>query len=226
MVPRLRTAVATVVVFVVASPVAAQSYQGPSRQVSSVENMTPDEIAWHVRAGLNVAAPACRDGDAAAMVARYNVMLGNQRAPLAAARAGVEARLRMRFGAAWRERDDDDMTRLYNHFAAPEAHDAFCATARNLLLDGATVTPAGFYAFARDALPQLEQAFTPQPGPVARARYMPAASGGAPRIAYATNAHVPLAPDGREVADAQRVDKTPPGDPTDDPAPGFSDTAP
>lgn len=192
MVPRLRTAVATVVVFVVASPVAAQSYQGPSRQVSSVENMTPDEIAWHVRAGLNVAAPACRERDA----------------------------------AAWQERDDDDMTRLYNHFAAPEAHDAFCATARSLLLDGATVTPAGFYAFARDALPQLEQAFTPQPGPVARARYMLAASGGAPRIAYATNARVPLAPDGREGADARRVDETPPGDPTDDPAPGFSDTAP
>ncbi|CAN5486626.1 hypothetical protein BH10PSE14_BH10PSE14_29660 [soil metagenome] len=226
MVLYLRTAVAMVAALVVASPAAAQSFQGPSWQAPAGEGMSPDEIAWHVRAGLNVAALACRDRDAATMVARYNSMLSNHRAPLAAARAGVEAKLRVRFGAAWQERDDGDMTRLYNHFAAPEAHDAFCAAARNLLLDSETIAPAEFYAFARYALPQLEQAFAPQRSLVAQARYMLAASDDVPRVAYATNARVPLAPDGREVADMPRVDETTPGDRTDDPAPGFSSTWP
>eukprot|EP01035_Chromulina_nebulosa_P038650 gene38651-52219_t len=177
---------------IVAVPAAAQAAQGSSWEASTGEGLSPDEIAWHVRAGLNVAALACRDRDAKTTVARYNRMLANHREPLAAARAGIEARLRDRFGAAWQAHDDDAMTRLYNHFAAPEAHDAFCAAARDLLRDSEGVAPAAFHAFARYALPQLEQAIAPagntvaptaERSLVAQARYLLAARGDTPRLA-------------------------------------------
>ncbi len=213
MVQPVHTAVAMVAALFVAPPAAAQVAQGSSWAAPAGEGMSTDEIAWHVRAGLNVAALACRDRDAATMVARYNRMLANHRVPLAAARAGVEARLRDRFGTAWQQHDDDAMTRLYNHFAAPEAHDAFCAAARDLLRDSEGVAPAEFQTFARHALPQLEQAFAPdgravapvaERSLVAQARYLLAARDDTPRSAYATNARVPLAP-----LDNQRRDAAP-----------------
>lgn len=194
MVQCMRTAAAIVAALIVAAPAAAQSWGPTSSDLSS------DEAAWHVRAGLNVAALACRDADAGTMVAQYNNMLANDRAPLAAARAGVESAYRARFGAAWQARDDDDMTRLYNHFATPEAHDAFCAAARELLRDSETVEPGEFYAFAGYALPRLEQALAPP-------RYTLAASDDAPRVAYATNARVPLAPLDDRVTYAPREER-------------------
>jgi hypothetical protein len=221
---------------IVAVPAAAQVAQGSPWEASAGDGLSPDEVAWHVRAGLNVAALACRDRDAATMVARYNRMLTKQRGPLAAARAGVEASLRARFGVAWQERDDDAMTRLYNHFAAPEAHDAFCAAARDLLRDGEGVAPAAFHAFARYALPQLEQAIAPvgntvaptaERSLVAQARYLLAARDDTPRIAYATNARVPLAPLDNRRRDAppaaEQVTATAPAiEPATAAAPGFS----
>jgi hypothetical protein len=205
MVQYMRTAAAIVAALIVAAPAAAQSSGLASPDLSA------DEVAWHVRAGLNVAALACRDTDTATMVAQYNSMLAVNQAPLAAALAGVESGYRARFGAAWQARDDDDMTRLYNHFATPQAHDAFCAAARDLLRDSETVAPGEFYAFARYALPQLEQAFAP--APVERPSFTLAASDDTPRAALATNARVPLAPEAEQPA-ALRVD---------DPQPGFQD---
>lgn len=211
MVQCMRTAVAIVAALVVAAPAAAQSLSPANAELS------PDEVAWHVRAGLNVAVLACRDMDAGTMVAEYNAMLATDHAPLAAARAGVESGYRARFGAAWQARDDDDMTRLYNHFATPEAHDAFCATARELLRDSETVEPGEFYAFARYALPQLEQAFAPGQGFVARPNVTLAVRDDMPRVAMATNARVPLAP----VEGAP--DAEPPVPPQADAQPGFQD---
>ena len=204
-----------VAALIVAAPAAAQT--GASAFGPVGPDLSPDEVAWHVRAGLNVAALACRDADAATMVAQYNAMLAADRAPLAAARAGVESGYRARFGAAWQAGDDDDMTRLYNHFAMPEAHDAFCATARELLRDSETVEPGEFYAFARYALPQLEQAFVPAPQFVVRPAYTLASSDDMPRVALATNARVPLAP----VESAS--DAEPPAAPRVEAQPGFQD---
>jgi hypothetical protein len=194
----MRTAAAIVAALIVAAPAAAQT--GALVWEPARPELSPDEVAWHVRAGLNVAALACRDADAETMVAQYNAMLAADRALLAAARAGVESDYRVRFGAAWQARDDDDMTRLYNHFATPEAHDAFCATARELLRDSETVAPGEFYAFARYALPRLEQAFAPALQFVARPSFTLAASDDIPRVALATNARVPLAPVGEPLA--------------------------
>lgn len=230
-----------------AAPAAAQDEAGtqpqPAPALDAAAGETPEEIAWHVRAGLNVAALACRDGEAALTVARYNGMLASHRVPLAMARAGVEARLRARYGAAWQQHDDDAMTRLYNHFAAPGAHDAFCVAARAVLRDSAQVAPEAFFAFASAALTQLEQPFMadgaatlpPAQAPgrslVEQARYVLAARDDAPRIAYATNARVPLAPVGGEVlaggdtrvADAPRPVAARPADPA---MPGFSSNWP
>lgn len=214
MVQRMRTAASIVAALIVAAPAAAQSWQGVAWQGAASGSLSPDEVAWHVRAGLNVAALACRDADAATMVAQYNNLLAADRAALATARAGVEADYRVRFGASWQARDDDDMTRLYNHFATPESHAAFCATARALLRDSETVAPAEFYAFARYALPRLEQAFAPAPDFVDAPRYTLAARDDMPRPALATNARVPLAPDGREALSAA---------PTVEAQPGFQD---
>jgi hypothetical protein len=210
MVQCMRTAAAMVAALIVAAPAAAQSF-GPTSP-----DLSPDEVAWHVRAGLNVAALACRDADAETMVAQYNNMLAMERAPLAAARAGVESDYRARFGAAWQGHDDDDMTRLYNHFATPEAHDAFCAAARELLRDSETVEPGEFYAYARYALPQLEQAFAPAPQFVARSSFTLASSDDMPRVALATNARVPLAPAGEAVVETVTVTRV-------DAQPGFQD---
>lgn len=219
MVQSMRTAAAIVAALVVAAPAAAQSWAPAQPTLSS------DEMAWHVRAGLNVAALACRDADAATMVAQYNAMLATESVPLAAARAGVEAGYRARFGAAWQARDDDDMTRLYSHFATPGAHDALCATARELLRDSETVAPGEFYAFARYALPRLEQALVP--APVAPPRYVLAASDDAPRIAYATNARVPFAPVDDRVAYTPAPREQPPVEVASvtpgDAGPGFSE---
>jgi hypothetical protein len=211
MVQCMRTAAAIVAALIVAAPAAAQSWEPAQPGLSS------DEVAWHVRAGLNVAALACRDADAATMVAQYNAMLATDSAPLATARAGVESGYRARFGAAWQARDDDDMTRLYNHFAAPEAHDVFCATARELLRDSETVGPGEFYAFTRYALPQLEQAFAPAPQFVAQPAYTLAASDDMPRVGFATNARVPLVPMESEPVPEQRAA------PRVDAQPGFQD---
>ncbi|HSI16543.1 MAG TPA: hypothetical protein VK980_02140 [Sphingomonas sp.] len=212
MVQCMRTAAAIVAALIVAAPAAAQGWEPAQPGLSS------DEVAWHVRAGLNVAALACRDADAATMVAQYNAMLANDGAPLAAARAGVESAYRARFGAGWQARDDDDMTRLYNHFAAPEAHEAFCAAARELLRDSETVAPGEFYAFAGYALPRLEQALAPAP---AAPRYTLAASDDSPRIAYATNARVPLAPVDDRVVYSPRVER--PVEVAQGAGPGFSE---
>jgi hypothetical protein len=205
MVQCMRSAVAIVAALIVAAPAAAQS--GATVWEPASPALSADEVAWHVRAGLNVAALACRDADAATMVAQYNMMLVAEGAPLAAARAGVESGYRARFGAAWQARDDDDMTRLYNHFAAPDAHDAFCAAARELLRDSETIAPGEFYAFARYALPQLEQAFAPAPSVAQRPSFTLASSGDAPRIAYATNARVPLAPADEQVIYTPREER-------------------
>ncbi len=60
---------------------------------------------------------------------------------------------------AWQSRFDDDMTRLYNFWAQPAAHAAFCREADAVLRDAAVVEPSDFGQFAAAALPRLERPF-------------------------------------------------------------------
>jgi hypothetical protein len=119
-----------------------------------------DETSWHVRIALNVAALGCRDAAEAGTVAAYNRLLRRQRRPLAAANARIKRAYRTRHGARWKAAHDRQMTRVYNFFAQPIAHTAFCSVARDVLARADAVTPRRFGRFARQALPRLEAPFT------------------------------------------------------------------
>ena len=120
--------------------------------------LTPAATMWHLRAGLNVAALACRS-DEATTVARYNAFLSAHRAELAAAEATYAAEFRAA-GGDWRDRYDDAMTRLYNYYATPPAHAAFCGVAAGLLADATASPGQGLAAFAAERLPVLDRPFT------------------------------------------------------------------
>lgn len=171
-------------------------YATPNRDLSA------DETTWHVRVALNVAALGCRDADGAATTAAYNLLLDTEKTALDLAGIGMAARYRMRFGAAWQARHDDAMTRLYNFWAQPPAHDGFCATAHDILREAATVEPSNFAAFAATALPRLEAPFVAAfaAADAYRAQVATWRDRHAPRIVIATSAVVPvtgrLGPDG------------------------------
>lgn len=120
--------------------------------------LTPAAAVWHLRAGLNVAALACR-ADEATVVARYNAFLGAHRVELAQAEAAYAAEFRAG-GGDWRDRYDDAMTRLYNYYATPPAQAAFCAAATELLAETQATSQPTLAAFAAERLPVLDRPFT------------------------------------------------------------------
>ncbi|WP_374942921.1 hypothetical protein [Sphingomonas sp.] len=120
--------------------------------------LSPAATVWHLRAGLNVAALACR-ADEATTVARYNALLAANRTALTTAEAQYAAEFRGA-GGDWRDRYDDAMTRLYNYYATSPAQPAFCAAAAQILADAAAVPATGFAAFAAERLPALDRPFT------------------------------------------------------------------
>jgi hypothetical protein len=145
---------------VVAASFATPARDAAGRYLTPNRDLTADEAVWHLRVALNVAALGCRDRDEAATVAAYNGLLASARDPLATAQTAVAAVYRVRYGAAAQARNDDAMTRLYNFFAQPTGHDAFCAAAKSVLAEAATVEPGALAPFAAAALPRLEAPFT------------------------------------------------------------------
>lgn len=135
-------------------------HDGLGRYVTPNLGLSADEVTWHVRAALNVAALGCRDMADAGTADAYNQLLVAESRPLAAADAGVKATYRARYGAAWESVHDRDMTRLYNYFSQVPAHAAFCAAARDILAQGQGLSPIEFGDFAAWALPRLDAPFT------------------------------------------------------------------
>lgn len=136
-------------------PLDAQGgYLTPNRDLS------PAQTSWHVRAALNVAALGCRDALEAETIAEYNQLLAVHRDALAQADASVKAQFRLRHAAEWENEHDHAMTRVYNFFAQPPAHEAFCAVAHEVLREALAVKQEEFEAFALGALPRLEAPFT------------------------------------------------------------------
>jgi hypothetical protein len=127
------------------------SFPTPNRALS------PAAAVWHLRAGLNVAALACRT-DEATTVARYNAFLAAHRAELTQAEAAYAAEFRAG-GGDWRDRYDDAMTRLYNYYATPPAQAAFCAAAAELLAEAQAAPAQSIATFAAERLPALDRAF-------------------------------------------------------------------
>lgn len=130
------------------------SYETPNRALTAAATV------WHFRAGLNVAALACRGPGEALVAARYNAILTRQRDVLHDAEARLSSEFRNGGGTAWRGRYDHAMTVLYNFFSQGFAHDAFCSAATQILAESETVAPAAFPAFATARLPMLDAAFT------------------------------------------------------------------
>lgn len=122
--------------------------------------LSPAATLWHLRAGLNVAALACRGADEAAIIARYNALLAGHTAALAAAESAYAAEYRAA-GGDWRDRYDDEMTRLYNFFSQAGGRDAFCAAATQALDAAQAVPEAELAGFAAAQLPLLDRPFAP-----------------------------------------------------------------
>jgi hypothetical protein len=129
------------------------AYPTPNR------NLSPIATAWHVRAALNVAVLQCAKAGEP-MEVQYNAFLATHKGSLAKAHDGLKAEYRKAHGAAWQDRFDDDMTRLYNFYAQPPARAAFCAAAAPLVAAASTTPAAGLDGFAAPALAALDVPFT------------------------------------------------------------------
>lgn len=130
------------------------SYPTPNRALSGAAAI------WHLRAGLNVAALACRGPDEALVVARYNALIARHKVALKTAEATLAAEYRLGGGAEWRARYDQSMTSLYNFFSQSFARAAFCASATAILAETETVDDAALGGLAARSLPLLDRAFT------------------------------------------------------------------
>lgn len=133
---------------VVPARLADGSYVTPNRGVSTAA------VVWHLRAGLNVAALACRGPVEAELVAGYNALLHRHRADFDRAYRALGSE----HGSA--AAFDGAMTRLYNYYALPPAQPGLCAAAQAVLADAATVPTGGLEAFAPNALARIERPYT------------------------------------------------------------------
>lgn len=122
--------------------------------------LSPAAALWHLRAGLNVAALSCRGAGEAALIARYNALLTDHKAALASAEAAYLMQYRTD-GGDWRDRYDDDQTRLYNFFGQAHGRQGLCAAADAAFADLATTDDAALTTGARDRLAALDRAFAP-----------------------------------------------------------------
>ncbi|THD36097.1 MAG: hypothetical protein E7773_09180 [Sphingomonas sp.] len=171
---------------VAGAPAAAETFK--PAVVSA--NLSPLESLWHLRAALNVAALGCRDADEVTTIAEYNALIHGQTAALAAAGAAVDAHYKAQYGASWQSALDRDMTRLYNYYAQPAAQAEFCATAKTVLAQVASVDPANLADFAVAEMPALDAPFWSPP------QDQLAAADPAPAAVLAISAAVPVGPSG------------------------------
>lgn len=133
---------------------------GPPAPTPINAGLSPAAALWHLRTGLNVAALACRGPDEAALTASYNALLASRAAPLAEAQARYAAEYEAE-GGDWRERYDDDQTRLYNFWGQPRGRERLCNVAPNALTALAGADAAALPEVATVQLARLDRAFAP-----------------------------------------------------------------
>lgn len=124
----------TAVTVIPAAPPPATVEAPPPAATPINAGLSEAATLWHLRAGLNVAALACRGPDEATTIARYNALLARHAATLKAAEAAYAAEYQAA-GGTWRDRYDDHLTRLYNFFGQAHGRDAFCEAARATLAE-------------------------------------------------------------------------------------------
>lgn len=120
--------------------------------------MTGQQALWHVRMALNVAALGCR-GAGDAMGVQYNRMLHIHALPLSQANTATDAIYKIKYKADAVLMREKINTMVYNYFALPPAQKAFCETARAVVTTINGMTPQALFAYAPQALEQLEQPF-------------------------------------------------------------------
>jgi hypothetical protein len=121
--------------------------------------LTPAATLWHLRAGLNVAALACRGAQEAVLVAGYNAWLKQRAAGLKSAETTLSAEYRAG-GGDWRDRYDDAMTRLYNYWSLTPARDGLCAASLQVLAEQPGVGADALPGAAPGWLARLERPIT------------------------------------------------------------------
>lgn len=118
-----------------------------------------DEMLWHLRAALNVAALACQGAAHSGVASQYNIMLERHKDALAAAYRAEEARFRQQYGSGWQSAFDQHQTRLYNNFADPRATAGLCEQASGVVMQVNGISSAELGAIAATALARIEQPF-------------------------------------------------------------------
>lgn len=143
----------------VPDPVVAIPIVSPAPVAPTPTNagLSPAATLWHLRTGLNVAALAC---PAPELVAEYNALLSARADVLGRAEAAYRAEYAAA-GGDWRDRYDDDQTRLYNFWSQGHGRAALCAAAQDGLRALAGADAATLPEVAGAALARLDQAFAP-----------------------------------------------------------------
>lgn len=122
-------------------------------------NLSPAQITWNLRSGLNVAALNCLSPQDAPILGAYKTFLERHEKQLAATNRALDGEFRQIYGGEYHTERDRYMTRVYNYFALPPAQDAFCAAALRLSLAYLQTPPEDVDVYAVFALPKLEAAF-------------------------------------------------------------------
>jgi hypothetical protein len=122
--------------------------------------LSTDQTTWNFRSAFNVAALNCLEPQYANILPAYSGMLDRHERKLRRTGDAVVAAYRQQHGAAaHRAAFDTYMTQVYNYFALPPAHDAFCATALAIANESLLVETDQLDSFALSALQRFEGVF-------------------------------------------------------------------
>lgn len=121
--------------------------------------ITPAQTTWNVRSAFNVAALNCLGPQYEPLLANYQTFLARFEKPLANAYTATSREFNAQYGGAGRAAEDAYLTKVYNYFALPPVHDAFCDKALALSSQAVLVEPTELEGFTAQALPSLEAVF-------------------------------------------------------------------
>lgn len=93
-------------------------------------NLSKENIIWHLRSALNVAALSCQGPVWGQIATNYNLMLKNHKSRFTQTDKAVDAEFKKEYPGqnALRVRDTK-LTELYNYFALPPVKQQYCDTA-------------------------------------------------------------------------------------------------
>lgn len=143
-----------------ATPTLAYPPLGPDGlRVSVNRNISPSQMVWNLRSGLNVAALNCRDAEHAEVLSNYKLLLKNHAKGLRAVNAKVDAEWKAKYGAGFIKAREKYMTEVYNHYSIPPVKPAFCNAALAVSREIPTLKAADLSSYAIRTLPSLEIVF-------------------------------------------------------------------